>query len=500
VRRSFPLSRRRFLAGGAGAAAALALAREAAADEASAGLKPLLDRAAAAPSRAAGLRILEAFEGSRLGGADRAILAMIMRGMKREEALRRAFSFGKEDGTSPYVVSQRHGAWLEADGKTDPVALSRRFDAESEKLRAAAARGIVPPAFILVAAIGGLKVRPPSPAAPAIARQIAVLESLRARAPREPGIWQLPGGREYYRLRLACTTGSDIAPTALDGQVGDEIRALSARADTLLKRLGMSQGSVGARLRALKQRPDSLYSNDDRGRARAVADMNDTLARLRPHLPAWFNPPFEPGSGIRLMAPADQKAGKRGYRDPPTDTAPGVYYPDLSNVRDRPAWTLATVACHETIPGHMIQLRRQQIADPHPLQIRYAAGFAEGWAIYAESLADRIGIFSPIEQIGFIQSWLFRLARVAADLGIHVHRWNRGRALHFLEETIGFELFFPFAIEVDRYAVEPAGFAGDALTAMTLEDMMPPVGIAPAFHDSVLNHGPVSLEALLQMA
>jgi uncharacterized protein (DUF885 family) len=139
------------------------------------------------------------------------------------------------------------------------------------------------------------------------------------------------------------------------------------------------------------------------------------------------------------------------------------------------------------------------MADPHPLQLRYAAGYAEGWAIYAEALADRIGIFSPVEQIGFIQSWLFRLARVAADLGIHLHRWDRARARHFLEEIVGFELFFPFAVEVDRYAAEPAGFAGDALMAMALRDMMPPIGAAPAFHDAVLKHGPVSLEALLQM-
>ena len=177
-----------------------------------------------------------------------------------------------------------------------------------------------------------------------------------------------------------------------------------------------------------------------------------------------------------------------------------TYYPDLGNVHDRPGWTLTTVAYHETIPGHMIQLRRQEIVDPHPLQIRYSPGYAEGWAIYAESLADRIGVLSPIDQIGFIQSWLFRLARVAADLGIHLHRWNRARAVRYLEENVGFELFFPFAVEVDRYAAEPGGFAGDALAALTLRRMSPAApAAARAFHDRVLDHGPLSVEALREI-
>jgi uncharacterized protein (DUF885 family) len=148
----------------------------------------------------------------------------------------------------------------------------------------------------------------------------------------------------------------------------------------------------------------------------------------------------------------------------------------------------------------MIQLRRQAIADPHPLQLRYAAGYSEGWAIYAESLADGMRIFSPVEQIGFIQSFLFRLARIAADLGIHLHRWDRARAVRSLEDVVGFELFFPFAVEVDRYAAEPAGFAGDGYFAMMLRQMFAERGRrrggARGFHDRVLNHGPLTLEAL----
>jgi uncharacterized protein (DUF885 family) len=93
---------------------------------------------------------------------------------------------------------------------------------------------------------------------------------------------------------------------------------------------------------------------------------------------------------------------------------------------------------------------------------------------------------------------LFRLARVTADIGIHLHRWERTRATRYLEETVGFELFFPFAVEVDRYAVEPAGFVGDALVALTLDALAPkgPGPEARRFHAAVLDNGPLSAEAI----
>jgi uncharacterized protein (DUF885 family) len=225
--------------------------------------------------------------------------------------------------------------------------------------------------------------------------------------------------------------------------------------------------------------------------------MNSALARIRPSLAAWFNSPLEPGSAVRRMAPADELAGRRGYRDPQA----GVYYPDLAAVNERPGWTLATVAFHETLPGHLLQLARQATADPHPLQLLYAPGYSEGWAIYAEALVDSAGLLSPVEQLGFIQSLLFRLARVTADIGLHWHRWDRPRAIRYLEETVGFELFFPFAVEVDRYAVEPAAFAGDATVALTLRRLRPGAGARlRAFHDSVLNRGPLSSEAIAAIA
>lgn len=470
-------------------------------------LRGLLDRVSRIADPALRLASLRSADGAGLDPADRVVLAMVTRQMEREGALRSRFPFGKADGSSPYVLSQRHGAYLRIGSEgaeADEVALE--IDRETERLRAEAERGMAPPAFLIdsvltaqrALASGDLEAELRDP----LARQRAALEGLRAGAASAPGVWRLPGGSEYYALRLRCAAGVDDPPAEVERKVGAETRRLLARADGLLAGLGLRRGSVGARLRALKRRPDCLYADNEAGRTRAVADMNSVLARLRPHLPSRFGPPLELRSSVRRMSAADERSGRRGYRDPPTPAGPGAYYPDLAAVGGRPSWTLATVACHETIPGHLLQLAHQAAADPHPLQVGHAPGYSEGWAIYAEGLADQIGLFSPVEQLGFVQSMLFRLARVTVDLGIHLRRWDRARALLYLEETVGFELFFPFAVEVDRYSAEPAGFAGDAMVALTLRRLAPGGDGARVrrFHSAVLDRGPLSAGAIAMIA
>jgi len=483
------LNRRELLAG----LGALAVAPPASA-AAPLRLRAVLDAVAVARIPEARLALIRRAPAGRLDRVERELLRMVARGLEREVELRRHFPFGKADGSSPYAVSQRHGAWLQP-GAADPA---RRLDEETQRLRSEAALGLAPPGFILDSVLeaelalrreAGPEVRA------ALDRQMAELRRLRAGAAPFAGVWRLPGGEEYYRLRLRCTSGLDDSPERIERRIAAEMAALLARADRLLKGFGLIRGNVGERLRALKRRPEHLYDDDEAGRSRAVAGMNAALARLRPRLGDWFDPPFETGGSVRRMSPAEERARKRGYRDP----AAGQYYPDLAAVRERPAWTLTTVAFHETVPGHLLQLSREARADVHPLQAGYAPGYSEGWAIYAESLVGQAGLLSPAEQLGFLQSMLFRLARVACDIGIHLRRWDRARAIRYLEDNVGFELFFPFAVEVDRYAAEPAGFAGDAMVALTLRRLARKAaasGRLREFHDKVLNRGPMSAGAI----
>jgi uncharacterized protein (DUF885 family) len=161
------------------------------------------------------------------------------------------------------------------------------------------------------------------------------------------------------------------------------------------------------------------------------------------------------------------------------------------------------VVHHEALPGHLIQLPLQVIADPHPLRLKAAPGFVEGWAIYAEQLSAESGAFAsdPLAEIGYIQWMVFRLGRMLIDTGIHHLGWSRDQALDFLHGLQGDPVIFaPFDKDVARAFAEPGMFAGQALCWLGIVDLRgsrTSHAQVRAFHDRLLVCGaaPIALLA-----
>jgi uncharacterized protein (DUF885 family) len=142
----------------------------------------------------------------------------------------------------------------------------------------------------------------------------------------------------------------------------------------------------------------------------------------------------------------------------------------------------------------MMQLPLQARADPHPLRLRAARGFVEGWAIYAEQLSAETGAFAsePAAEIGCVQWLLFRLGRAIVDIGVNAHDWSNQAALDFLAELQGDPVIFaPFEKDVARARSEPAGFAGQALSWLGIERLREAqrTGDMRRFHDRLLADG-----------
>jgi uncharacterized protein (DUF885 family) len=160
------------------------------------------------------------------------------------------------------------------------------------------------------------------------------------------------------------------------------------------------------------------------------------------------------------------------------------------------------VVHHETIPGHLIQLPMQANADPHPLRLKAAPGFVEGWAIYAEQLAAESGAYSadPLAEIGYLQWMLFRLGRLLIDTGINHLGWSRDEALAFLRDCQGDPVIFaPFEKDVDRAMAEPGMLAGQALVWLGMVDLRrnwTRSAQLQAFHDRLLADGAAPLTLL----
>ncbi|WP_442678587.1 DUF885 family protein [Sphingomonas sp. ASY06-1R] len=317
-----------------------------------------------------------------------------------------------------------------------------------------------------------------------------------------------PAARYAFQLRFQ--GGVDITPDALFAWCSRRVQAITTRLDRLLRGEGLTEGPVAERLRILARDPRYLYADSDAGRDRAVADMNRWLSAAR----AWLSrqagtlPPAVDHVAVRRMTGPDEAAGKAGYRVVPSydGAAPGAYFVDLHDIRRRPAWSLPSVVHHETLPGHLLQLPLQARAAPHPLRLRAASGFVEGWAFYAEALAADVGAFAQDgrAEIGYLQWMLFRLGRAMIDIGLHLRGWTADRAHTFLHDLQGDPVIFaPFDKDIAKARSDPASFAGQVanwrgFSLLRARAVAQRRDVRP-LHDALLAHGafPLALFARL---
>ncbi|WP_167755678.1 DUF885 family protein [Vitreimonas flagellata] len=486
------MDRRSLLLAGASALSACATAPPAGEPMSDGDFRVLVDGWAQADRRERAVEIA-AFDPQRLSAEGRILYDAIAQG-SQADGLLAAFPWGRS-GT-PYVVSHRYGAYRRANASAAAI------DAETTQLRADADAGIIAPGAVLDAAIAAVDAaagRASGAAADAMRRQSAALAALRPRSRIEAGVWALPGGADFYELALQFQLGEEISPRTTHRQAQAYCRELQREADTLLRTQGLTRGSVGERLRAFGADERQLYADSADGKAHAVADMNAALARLRPLLRDVLDGADAPAE-VRLVPPEAEADGMAGRREG------GVYHVDFGAIRSRPRWTLATVAYHELVPGHILQAPFEHAAQAPALQTRYASGYSEGWSIYAERLADEVGAYAddPASRIGYLQWMLFRFGRIVADTGIHAMRWSRERAVQELRDLQGDSIAF-VSIEEDvlRMCAQPGAAAAQGLAAMRIAELRTQTRrrlSARDFHAAMLRHGPLSPPSLAQAA
>ncbi len=152
------------------------------------------------------------------------------------------------------------------------------------------------------------------------------------------------------------------------------------------------------------------------------------------------NQPLE----IRRVPPEIQDGASNGYyrRAALDGSRPAIYFINLKDLGDWPKYTLPTLSYHEGVPGHHLQISIAQESKDIPTlrKLGFFSAYSEGWALYAEQLAGELGAYAndPIGRAGFLQSFLFRAARLVVDTGIHSKRWSREQATDYLARTTGF--------------------------------------------------------------
>ena len=412
---------------------------------------------------------------------------------------------------APYVVAQNTGAFVETPdfldsqhaiaGPADIDAYLNRLelyaaqlDGETARLRHDGALGVVSPDFLLDKTLKqqkGARAQPiadwglitglakkakdmpgdhvrrataivAGKIAPAMDRQIAELTAHRAKATSDAGAWKLPHGEAYYAWALRAGTTSRMSPDEVHQMGQEQLKMLFARMDGLLKAQGLSQGSVGARMKALGEDPRNLFPNTDAGRAQLLAYLNGRVADIRTRLPRAFAT-LVPGNLIIKRVPVEiQDGAPGGYAGAGSidGTVPGNYYINLADTGIWPRYALPTLTYHEGIPGHIWQ---GEYTYKLPLVRSLLAfnAYSEGWALYAEQLADELGAYDgdPLGQLGYLQSIAFRACRLVVDTGLHAKRWTREQAIDWFVTTNG-STRQEVQGEVDRYCAWPGQACG----------------------------------------
>ncbi|WP_408587809.1 DUF885 domain-containing protein [Novosphingobium sp.] len=277
---------------------------------------------------------------------------------------------------------------------------------------------------------------------PALDRQIALVQQLRSQTPAGDGAWRLQNGDAIYAAALRQATTTEFSPEQVH-QIGlEQVADLTAKLDAVLKAAGMTKGTVGERLAALNARPDQLYPETEAGRTALIASLNAGVARMTGLLPkAFATLPGQPLE-IRRVPVEIQDGASNGYyyRAALDGSRPAIYWINLKEVGDWPKYSLPSLTYHEGVPGHHLQISIAQTSKDIPM-LRKIGGFSaysEGWALYSEQLADELGGYDGIEKAGYLQSFLFRAARLVIDTGLHTKRWSREQATDYMVATTGF--------------------------------------------------------------
>ena len=467
------------------------------------------------------------------------------------------FSYGLHNWPEPHPVTQLSGTYRSipdflinqhsiANAADAEAYLARcadfavQLDNETGRIKADHANGVVPPDFVIDRALGQFdRIWAPAPDAhgltknlaaktkdlpgdwakrcaaivegkiyPAMRRQAAELRAVRPRATHDAGVWRLPKGEDYYAyaLRYATTTGMSAEEVHKLGL--DRVADLSARADAIFKAQGMTKGTVAERMRALGKDPRFLYPNTDEGKAKLIAELNTQMQAIQARLPEVFGRLPKATAEIRRV-PADIEDGATGgyYQMPAIDgSRPGAYYINLRDTAENPSWTLPTLTYHEASPGHHHQIALAQEATGIPRLRRLPAYsvYTEGWGLYAEQLADEMGVYEndPWGRLGYLQSYMFRAARLVVDTGLHHYRWSREKAIAYYNDTLG----TPEAsniTEIERYCVWPGQatsyMVGQTRWVAIREKARAALGDQfdlRAFHDTALAAGAMPISVL----
>ena len=317
----------------------------------------------------------------------------------------------------------------------------------------------------------------------------------------EPGISSIPDGAAYYKFRIKQSTTTNLTADQIH-QIGlDQVQKDEAEMLTIAQKLGFQDlKSLRASLKTnpkLKATSREQLLDTYRG---YLGPMQAKLPELFGHLP---KSPFEvvpvPDYLEKTSAPAYYQAGT------PDGSRPGRLFINTYNPTDRDLYQVESVAYHEGLPGHHLQISisRELQGVPDFRKFGGYSAFSEGWGLYSEHLGKDVGLYKdPYSDYGRLQADIWRAIRLVVDTGVHSKHWTRQQMVDFFHDHSTIDET-SIQAEVDRYIAWPGqalAYKIGQLEILKLRDQAKKELGARfdirAFHDQVIDSGAMPLDVL----
>jgi len=338
---------------------------------------------------------------------------------------------------------------------------------------------------------------------PAYARLAGFLERDYLPAARTTVGWSdLPDGPAWYRWRIRGATTMDLPPDQIH-QVGlDEVARIRAEMMAVKQQVGF-QGDLDAFFKHLEDDPQFYFANEQE----LLGAYRDVKRRIDALLPKLFSDFPKADYEIRpVEAFRAASAAGASYQAPSADgKRPGIFYINTFNLKAQPRFGLETLSLHEAAPGHHFQISIQQELTGLPRYRRFNnyVSYAEGWALYAESIGKELGVFTdPYQWYGRLSDEMLRAMRLVVDTGLHAKGWSREKAIQYMLDNSSMAESDVTA-EVERYIVWPGQALGyklgqlriTALRAKAQAELGDKFDVRE-FHSQVLRDGALPMDVL----
>ena len=287
------------------------------------------------------------------------------------------------------------------------------------------------------------------------------IKQTKSKANQFDGVWSLPSGDEFYAFRLKFYTTTDYSAQEIHDIGLSEVKRITNLMQSIAYDLGYeAQVNVGLLMNQLNEDPKFLYSDSPDRKEKVVNDYNSIVEETWSIAENYFHNMPKSEVEVRAVPEYSEQNQAGGYYMMPAldGSRPGVFYANLYDIKQTPTYSMRTLAFHEAIPGHHLQVALNLENEDLTLYRRFGYGtsaFSEGWALYSERLALEAGLAEdPYDKLGVLQSELFRAVRLVVDTGVHFKRWTREEAMTYMKNITGMS-DTEVRVEIERYIVWP---------------------------------------------